>query len=88
MPAPWQALVFSEQAEYLIDQFDSLSEDDIAKIYAEWEKKEYPDGLTGRTEALNDLMLMAQRRHLQNCGKLDGLDRLTNEFIAAQRAKL
>jgi len=85
MNRPWKNWVFSVQADYILDMFDGLTEEDMEFIYTEWEKGEYPDHPMGRTEALSDLQMIARTRYLEKCGKGDTYDRLYEAWRRGQK---
>jgi len=81
MPAPWETWAFSEQADYIVNMFEGLTEEDLEFIYKEWEKGNYLDHPAGRTEALSDLQMIAQQRYLEKCGKGDAYDKLFGVWL-------
>jgi len=85
VPAPWKNWSFSEQAESIIEMFDGLTEDDLELIYLEWEQGDYIDHPAGRTEALAELQMIAQRRYLEKCGKGDAHDKLFEAWLRGQK---
>jgi hypothetical protein len=77
MPAPWADWTFAEQADFVVGQFEGLTEEDLEEIYDFWSKaRDYLDHPYGRIQALTDLQIKAQEVYLKKHGKWEEYERL------------
>ena len=69
MPLEWQRMDLAEQAEAIIDMIPGMTDQDIQNTYDEWSQLRYERNLSGSTEALADLQMIATKNLLQRLGR-------------------
>ena len=80
MPVNFNRMGLGEQAEEIINMIPGLTDQDIQKTYDEWSCLRYGKGLSGQTEALADLQMIATKNLLQRLGRWDSyVKRATSE---------
>lgn len=67
----WPRMSFRKKAEFLVDEFDGLTLDDVDEIYEEWAGMDFDRSESGYDQALATLWNIAYKKSLERLGHYD-----------------